>query len=197
MKTTSRHTIITALAAMAALLTATATALGAQETGSRYEGSVSVHYSYILSMGINTVHGIRMAGDSWFVGGAASVEYGFPYGMETFIGFMPRWFYANGSKVDAYLGCAVGPELRTGSYRGSAYPPSMLPELNYTVEAALVPELGLGVRLRNGNFLDFAMMLNVSFELFDSYNDFYESVQNHAAEVFLSLKPSLSIGYRF
>ena len=35
MKTTHRHTFITALAAAAMLLTATATALGAQETGGR------------------------------------------------------------------------------------------------------------------------------------------------------------------
>ena len=76
MKTTSRHTIITALAAAAMLMTATAAALGAQETGSRYEGSVYVSYFYETTGGLLTVHGARLAGDRWFLGAAASWDLG-------------------------------------------------------------------------------------------------------------------------
>ena len=186
MKTTNRHSIITALAAVAALLTTTAAALSAQETGSRYEGSVYVSYFYETTGGLSTVHGARLAGDRWFLGAAASWDLG-ENGSFLQVDFRPRWFFVSGTKVETFLGCGVGAAYLRGWILGSQ---DSSGGPRHDAGLLLVPEIGLGIKLGNGDMIDVVLSCNTDILLGGTYNCW-------DGRTVTLVRPGISIGYRF
>ncbi|HIZ86500.1 MAG TPA: hypothetical protein IAC04_08415 [Candidatus Coprenecus stercoravium] len=187
-----RNTIITILLALVLALP-----LSAQERQSRYEGSVSLSYTYMVSVGLTTVHGARLLDDWLFLGGSASMEYGFPDGASIHAGFRPRWFFVRGTgKVDAYLGVGLDGLVECGPWRGSWLPPGDWPERNYNAGLRLIPEIGVGFKLKNGGVIDLALVSNVNFILYDSWTD-VKQAHGHDTGGISEWRPGLSIGYRF
>ena len=144
----------------------------AQEKGTdqkpyRYEGSIS------LRPGI-------------FLGGMAAVTYGTPQGLTANIGVFSRWYFTRAEKLEIFLSLAAGYINYAGSISDSSVPPSMRPEHNYSGGVDLMPELGLGFRLKNKDAIDIALRWHYSVILYDSDQ---HKVNSHY--------PGISIGYRF
>lgn len=160
-----------------------------------YEGSVSFIYSYLISPGIYTTHGVRIDNGKHFIGGSASLSAGLFDGFSTNLHFTYRLFYTDKQKFDSYIGCGAGYYHNFDSYRGSAYPTSQTPDVNQSLGLNLIPEIGWGIKLRNGNMIDIAIICSVNFQLYDSWTDFYISNGQDATGFWL--KPGVKIGYRF
>lgn len=157
----------------------------------RYEGSVSLTYSYEVAVGLSTVHGVRLGGDRWFVGGALSADIGFPYGSFYSIGFHPRWFFVNAEKVECYLGCDAGFEyLRGWNFRSDADRSA-----SYGIGPELEPELGLGIKLRNGDAIYVAVSCSIDFMLSGTY--YYRDGDFGGPLPLTLIRPGISVGYRF
>ena len=157
----------------------------------KYEGSVSLTYSYEVAVGLSTVHGVRLGGDRWFVGGALSADIGFPYGSFYSIGFHPRWFFVNAEKVECYLGCDVGFEYLSGwNFRSDADKSA-----SYGIGPELDPELGMGIRLRNGDAIDIAVSCSIDFMLSGTY--YYRDGDFGGPLPLTLIRPGISVGYRF
>lgn len=162
--------------------------LYATNTGSsyRYEGSVSLKYSFLASLGLETVHGVRFERPGIFLGGMAALTYGTPQGLAANIGVFSRWYFTRAEKLEIFLSLAAGYINYAGSISDSSIPLSMRPEHNYSGGIDLMPELGLGFRLKNKNAIDIALRWHYSVILYDSDR---HKVNNHY--------PGISIGYRF
>ena len=132
-----------------------------------YEGSVSLKYSFLASLGLETVHGT-------------------PQGLAANIGVFSRWYFTRAERLEIFLSLAAGYINYAGSISNSSIPPSMRPEHNYSGGIDLMPELGLGFRLKNKNAIDIALRWHYSVILYDSDQ---HKVNNHY--------PGISIGYRF
>ena len=163
----------------------------AQEKGTdqkpyRYEGSISLKYSFLASLGLETVHGVRFERPGIFLGGMAAVTYGTPQGLAANIGVFSRWYFTRAEKLEIFLSLAAGYINYAGSISDSSVPPSIRPEHNYSGGVDLMPELGLGFRLKNKNAIDIALRWHYSVILYDSDQ---HKVNNHY--------PGISIGYRF
>lgn len=157
----------------------------------RYEGSVSLGYSWLISLNLETVHGVRFSGPDIFIGGQAGLSYGLPQGFGSYVNVLPRWFFPYGDKLEGYLSLGVGWYNQAGPYRGSSEAPSPAAGRgNYAGGMDLMPEFGLGFRLRNGDAVDVALRCQIAFGLYDGYKgtrgwlgaDYY---------------PALLVGYRF
>lgn len=162
-----------------------------------YEGSVSFVYSYLISPGIYTTHGVRIDNGTHFIGGSASLSAGLFDGFSANIHFTYRLYYTDKEKFDSYIGCGAGYYHNFGPYRGSAYHPSETPDVNYSLGLNLIPEIGWGIKLRKGNMIDIALICSVNFQLYDSWTDFYISKGKDVSDFWLYFKPGLKIGYRF
>ena len=151
-----------------------------------YEGSVSLKYSFLASLGLETVHGVRFERPGIFLGGIAAVTYGTPQGLAANIGVFSRWYFTRAERLEIFLSLAAGYINYAGSISDSSVPPSMRPEHNYSGGVDLMPELGLGFRLKNKDAIDIALRWHYSVILYDSDQ---HKVNNHY--------PGISIGYRF
>ena len=109
-------------------------------------------------------------------------------------GFLPRWYFVANKHIDTYLGCAVG--LTTGS---NAYNNSHGEWLDvFEVGAYLTPEIGIGIRLRNGDYIDFALDFPLWLWFFN--RTFTDDVLTHnGGQSYFDYRPypGISIGYRF
>ena len=94
----------------------------------RYEGSVSLKYSFLASLGLETVHGVRFERPGIFLGGMAAVTYGTPQGLAANIGVFSRWYFTRAEKLEIFLSLAAGYINYAGSISDSSVPPSMRPE---------------------------------------------------------------------
>ena len=118
----------------------------------RYEGSVSVGWSWAITLNLETVHGVRFSGSNVFIGGQAGLSFGIPQGVEP-------------------------PSVTAG-------------RKNYAGGVDLMPEFGLGFKLRNGDAVDLAVRCQLAFGLYDAYK---------SARGWLGAEyyPALMVGYRF
>ena len=91
----------------------------------RYEGSVSVGWSWAITLNLETVHGVRFCGSNVFIGGQAGLSFGIPQGVGSYVNVLPRWFFPYSDKLDGYLSLGVGWYNQAGPYRGSSEPPSV------------------------------------------------------------------------
>ena len=94
-------------------------------------------------------------------------------------------------KLDGYLSLGVGWYNQAGPYRGSSEPPSVTAgRKNYDGGVDLMPEFGLGFKLRNGDAMDLAVRCQFAFGLYDAYK---------SARGWLGAEyyPALMVGYRF
>lgn len=161
-----------------------------------YEGSVSLVYTHELTLGLSTVHGVRLSGDRWFIGGAASIDVGLPYGSfhngsSMNAGFRPRWFFADGKHLEAYVGCGVGISWMSRGRVSIADPDEPSGPKSYGLGPDLVPELGMGIRLGNGDVIDVAILCNVDFLLSGTFC--YRDGRFTGPQI----RPGVSVGYRF
>ena len=142
-----------------------------------YEGSVSVGVTYIINLGIRTTHGVRYLDKNLFLGGDLS-----------------RWYFVANKNIDTYLGCAAG--LTTGS---TAYHNPYGEWLDvFEIGAYLTPEIGIGIRLRNGDYIDFALDFPLWLWFFD--RTFTDDVLTHnGGQSYFDYRPypGIIIGYRF
>ena len=164
-----------------------------------YEGSVSVGVTYIINLGIRTTHGVRYLDKNLFLGGELWARKGFMEPFTLRAGFLPRWYFVANRHIDTYLGCAVG--LTTGS---DAYNNSHGEWLDvFEVGAYLTPEIGIGIRLRNGDYIDLAFDFPLMLWFFNrtSVSTIYdkeETIVKGAKFLFEYRQyPGISIGYRF
>lgn len=162
-----------------------------------YEGSVSLIYSYLISPGIYTTHGVRIDNGKHFIGGSASLSAGLFDGFSANLHFTYRLFYTDKEKFDAYIGCGAGYYHDFDPYRGTAYASNHTPDVNQSLGLNLIPEIGWGIKLRNGDMIDISIICSVKFRLYDSWTDYYISKGKDATDFGLNLKPGLKIGYRF
>ena len=153
---------------------------------SKYEGSVYVSYFYETTGGLSTVHGARLAGDRWFLGAAASWDLG-ENGSFLQADFRPRWFFVSGTKVETFLGCGVGAAYLRGWILGSQ---DSSGGPHHDAGMLLVPELGLGIKLGNGNMIDVVLSCNTDILLGGTYNCW-------DGRTVTLVRPGISIGYRF
>lgn len=167
---------------------------GAQQKKAAYEGSVSLTYCYPLHAGLETAHGVKYDKSGIFIGGIAGGMLGVPLGSFVYAGFLPRWFADKWEKYDLFISCAVTYYNMT-PYRGSAVPPDMMPSKNYMGGVGLIPEIGFGFKLNNGDAIDIALRYNTCFVMYDSFKDYYAERGKSAPKVVAY--PGLSIGYRF
>ena len=142
----------------------------------KYEGSVSIGYSWAVTLNLETVHGVRFSGSNVFIGGQAGLSYGLPQGLGSYVNVFPRWFF---------------PCSQAGPYRGSSEPPSVTAgRKNYAGGVDLMPEFGLGFKLRNGDAMDLAVRCQFAFGLYDAY-------RNAGGWLGVEYYPALIVGYRF
>ena len=159
-----------------------------------YEGSVSVGVTYIINLGIRTTHGVRYLDKNLFLGGELWARKGFMEPFTLRAGFLPRWYFVANRHIDTYLGCAVG--LTTGS---DAYnnPEGKWLDV-FEVGAYLTPEIGIGIRLRNGDYIDFALDFPLWLWFFN--RTFTDDVLTHnGGQSYFDYRPypGIIIGYRF
>ena len=157
----------------------------------RYEGSVSVGWSWAITLNLETVHGVRFSGSNVFIGGQAGLSFGIPQGVGSYVNVLPRWFFPYSDKLDGDLSLGVGWDNQAGPYRGSSEPPSVTAgRKNYAGGVDLMPEFGLGFKLRNGDAMDLAVRCQFAFGLYDAYK---------SARGWLGAEyyPALMVGYRF
>lgn len=164
----------------------------------KYEGSVSIGYSYTLHVGVETIHGVRFINEKsdFFIGGIVGGMFGLPLGFHGYAGVMPR-FYWGRNKSEAFI--SLGVMYYNGTpYRGDAYGPNeYTPEKDYAGGIVLLPEVGVGFKLKNGQAIDIALRVHNLFQLYDSYTEYYKSVGMPAGPGLEWIAPSISIGYRF
>lgn len=157
----------------------------------RYEGSVSVGWSWAITLNLETVHGVRFSGSNVFIGGQAGLSFGIPQGVGSYVNVLPRWFFPYSDKLDGYLSLGVGWYNQAGPYRGSSEPPSVTAgRKNYAGGVDLMPEFGLGFKLRNGDAVDLAIRCQFAFGLYDAY-------KNARGWLGAEYYPALMVGYRF
>ena len=51
----------------------------------KYEGSVSIGYSWAVTLNLETVHGVRFSGSNVFIGGQAGLSFGIPQGVGSYV----------------------------------------------------------------------------------------------------------------
>ena len=159
-----------------------------------YEGSVSVGVTYIINLGIRTTHGVRYLDKNLFLGGELWARKGFMEPFTLRAGFLSRWYFVANKNIDTYLGCAAG--LTTGS---TAYHNPYGEWLDvFEIGAYLTPEIGIGIRLRNGDYIDFALDFPLWLWFFD--RTFTDDVLTHNdGQSYFDYRPypGIIIGYRF
>lgn len=186
--------ILLAAAALLLLLSSSmyARPSGDAERNSRYEGSVSLTYHPLVSLGVETTHGVRFMNSGMFVGGTAGISFGIPHGLSTYVGVLPRWYFVDAPKIETFLSCGLLYSNYAGRWAGSACPPDQLPAMNYCGGVSLMPELGLSFKLNNGDSIFLAVRGFFSFSLYDSYwGD--DRVTRDSAYGY----PSIGVGYKF
>ena len=155
---------------------------------------MSVGVTYIINLGIRTTHGVRYLDKNLFLGGELWARKGFMDPFTLRAGFLPRWYFVANRHIDTYLGCAVG--LTTGSI---AYNNPDGESLDvFKVGAYLTPEIGIGIRLRNGDYIDFALDFPLWLWFFN--RTFTDDVLTHNGGKFnfdYRPYPGIIIGYRF
>ena len=58
----------------------------------RYEGSVSVGWSWAITLNLETVHGVRFSGSNVFIGGQAGLSFGIPQGVGSYVNVLQMVF---------------------------------------------------------------------------------------------------------
>lgn len=156
--------------------------------GGYYEGDVSVEAGPFY-MSFNTSHGKRLEGSDFVLGGTFGV-----YSMLTwtdlisaFVGFHPKWYFAENSKIDGYLSCDTGYML-TYSYRMLFSPHSEISDFSHGI--SLNPEIGMGVKLKDRVSLEFAFKISMCYNV-------SERMTFEPLFYFSGVVPGLSIGIRF
>ena len=159
-----------------------------------YEGSVSVGVTYIINLGIRTTHGVRYLDKNLFLGGELWARKGFMDPFTLRAGFLPRWYFVANRHIDTYLGCAVGLTTSSMAYDN---PEGKWLDV-FELGAYLTPEIGIGIRLRNGDYIDFALDFPLWMWFFD--RTFTDDVLTHNGGKFnfdYRPYPGIIIGYRF
>ena len=159
-----------------------------------YEGSVSVGYTHMLNFGVRTTHGVRYLDKNLFLGGELWARKGFQDGFSIRAGFLPRWYFVANRHIDTYLGCAVGLTTSSMAYDN---PEGKWLDV-FELGAYLTPEIGIGIRLRNGDYIDFALDFPLWMWFFD--RTFTDDVLTHNGGKFnfdYRPYPGIIIGYRF
>jgi len=164
-----------------------------------YEGSVSVGYTHMLNFGVRTTHGVRYLDKNLFLGGELWVRKGFQDGFSIRAGFLPRWYFVANRHIDTYLGCAVGLTTCSDS------PPDVSADIinTFDIGAYFSPEIGIGIRLGNGDYIDLAFDFPLMLWFFNrtSVSTIYdkeETIVKGAKFLFEYRQyPGISIGYRF
>jgi len=159
-----------------------------------YEGSVSVGVTYLINLGIRTTHGVRYLDKNLFLGGELWARKGFMDPFTLRAGFLPRWYFVANRHIDTYLGCAVGLTTSSMAYDN---PEGKWLDV-FELGAYLTPEIGIGIRLRNGDYIDFALDFPLWMWFFD--RTFTDDVLTHNGGKFnfdYRPYPGIIIGYRF
>lgn len=159
-----------------------------------YEGSVSVGATYLINLGIRTTHGVRYLDKNLFLGGELWARKGFMDPFTLRAGFLPRWYFVANRHIDTYLGCAVGLTTSSMAYDN---PEGKWLDV-FELGAYLTPEIGIGIRLRNGDYIDFALDFPLWMWFFD--RTFTDDVLTHNGGKFnfdYRPYPGIIIGYRF
>ena len=159
-----------------------------------YEGSVSVGATYLINLGIRTTHGVRYLDKNLFLGGELWARKGFMDPFTLRAGFLPRWYFVANRHIDTYLGCAVGLTTSSMAYDN---PEGKWLDI-FELGAYLTPEIGIGIRLRNGDYIDFALDFPLWMWFFD--RTFTDDVLTHNGGKFnfdYRPYPGIIIGYRF
>ena len=159
-----------------------------------YEGSVSVGVTYLINLGIRTTHGVRYLDKNLFLGGELWARKGFMDPFTLRAGFLPRWYFVANRHIDTYLGCAVGLTTSSMAYDN---PEGKWLDV-FELGAYLTPEIGIGIRLRNGDYIDFALDFPLWMWFFD--RTFTDDVLTHNGRKFnfdYRPYPGIIIGYRF
>ena len=159
-----------------------------------YEGSVSVGVTYLINLGIRTTHGVRYLDKNLFLGGELWARKGFMDPFTLRAGFLPRWYFVANRHIDTYLGFAVGLTTSSMAYDN---PEGKWLDV-FELGAYLTPEIGIGIRLRNGDYIDFALDFPLWMWFFD--RTFTDDVLTHNGGKFnfdYRPYPGIIIGYRF
>lgn len=178
---------------MAILAAGFCTDADAQQKKAKYEGSISIGYTDPLNFGIRTTHGARYL-NNFFIGGELWLRMGFVDGYMARTGVLPRWYFVANDVIDLYLGCSVGLEA---SKSGSQDTWGNL--INCIgLGAYATPELGIGFRLGNGDYIDIGVDFTLTYLLFLNKKVNGELVHNGSYCTFYTYNvPGISIGYRF
>lgn len=140
-------------------------------------------------MSFNTSHGKRLEGSDFVLGGTFGV-YSIPAWscfISGFVGFHPKWYFAENSKIDGYLSCDTGYML-TYHYRMLFSPHSEISDFSHGI--SVNPEIGMGVKLKDRVSLEFAFKISMCYNLFERTT--FTSFIHYSGAV-----PGLSIGIRF
>lgn len=142
-----------------------------------YEGNVTLGLT--LGIGGFTSHGIRFERTRIAIGGTAGCLF-VPGTNAMFVGAYPKWYFADGRKLDGFIACDIGAMIAL-SYPVTDYlPPDEMPDPYWHTEATIIPTIGLGIKFKNH------MALEISIKAFSTFN------REH-----ISCLPLLGIGFRF
>ena len=136
---------------LAALFLSAATISAEEKDGQKvYRGTVSIGYTAPLNFNVRTTHGVVYDRSNIFIGGEAQYRFGFEDGSIVKAGAAFRWSYVSRKLVDAYLGCGGGLHVSKNGSTG------LNGELvnNFGMGLYLSPELGVGIGLGNGDYID-------------------------------------------
>lgn len=169
----------------------------AQEKDRYYQGSVSIGYTGPLNFGLRTTHGVVYDRSNIFVGGEAWLRLGLEDGTTVKAGAVSRWSYVSLERVDAYIGMSAG--LHVGRNRFTGTYGEMVN--TFDTGAYLSPELGVGIGVGNGDYIDISLDFPLNFILYRKTRTEYigggseETIGGGSLEIYNY--PGISIGYRF
>lgn len=127
---------------------------GTNEKKVRYEGMVSLAVGGpVFALGGYTSHGARFIKERLTVGGTlgwTAELFGY---YNTFVGAFPKWYFANGKKLDGYIACHLGGLIGKYDRRGA----NGIRETGTDYGFQAMPEIGFGVKLKRNMAVDFSV----------------------------------------
>lgn len=183
---------------LAALFLSAATISAEEKDGQKvYRGTVSIGYTAPLNFNVRTTHGVVYDRSNIFIGGEAQYRFGFEDGSIVKAGAAFRWSYVSRKLVDAYPGCGGGLHVSKNGSTG------LNGELvnNFGMGLYLSPELGVGIGLGNGDYIDISIDFPLDFYLYGRRRTQPLGSTEVVSPGFTGLEtynyPGISIGYRF
>ncbi len=183
----------TTIAVLAVVLMTLPAISSAQDTtstvsgkGYYYEGSVTFPTFALVtvSLGVETIHGVRFENSDFFIGGMAGTQLTIPFGFSAYVGVIPRIYYPKKKKVDPYVSMGLGYMYYEDGFGYDVYqgPDNVF----------LAPEFGWGFRGKKGNFFDMSVKLFVVMGTDDLFH-----ISPKGYEFDWMIFPNFSIGIRF